>query len=139
MSMEKILTDVTRITTRVEFDLLKSHVNNLINEATRLGYLAEQGADNEYIREIARLGKIGAQYESEFLNLPIRSDNPLIAEIDKEIRKRGLSQRKAAALIGINEPTFSAIMRGKRRVSMKMAKRLFHEFEIDPKVIIEYS
>jgi antitoxin component HigA of HigAB toxin-antitoxin module len=137
--MDRILTDVTRITTRVEFDLLKSHVNNLINEATRLGYLAEQCADNEYTREIARLGKIGAQYESEFLNLPIRSDNPLIAEIDKEIRKRGLSQCKAAALIGINEPTFSAIMRGKRRVSMKMAKRLFHEFEIDPKMIIEYS
>ena len=78
--MKKILHRVTRITTDVEYDLLKNHLNSLIDEATTNGYLSEQGADNEYTREIARLGKIGALYETEVLHLPKRVVNPLVLE-----------------------------------------------------------
>ena len=137
--MEKIFSYATRITTSGEYDLLKSHLNSLINEATTNGYLSEQGADNEYTREIARLGKIGALYETEVLHLPKRTVNPLVSEIEKEIRTRGLSRIKAAELIGINEPTFSSIMCGKRHISMRMAKKLFDEFKINPELIIKYS
>ena len=137
--MEKIFSYVTRITTSGEYDLLKSHLNSLINEATINGYLSEQGADNEYTREIARLGKIGALFETEVLHLPKRATNPLVLQIEKEIRTRGLSQSKAAKLVGVNEPTFSSIMHGKRHISMRMAKKLFDEFKIDPELIIRYS
>ena len=99
--MEKIFRDVTRLTTNVEYDLLKSHLNNLIDEATTNGYLSEQGADNEYTREISRLGKIGAMYETEVLHLPKRTVNPLVLEIEKGIRTRGLYQSKTAKLIGV--------------------------------------
>ena len=111
--MEKIFNDETRITTIVEYDLLKSHLNNLIDEATTNGYLSEQEADNEYIREIARLGKIGALFETEVLHLPKRAINPLVSKRDKETKTRGLSRRKATELISINEPAFSNIMYGK--------------------------
>ena len=137
--MEKIFNDVTRITTSVEYDLLKSHLNSLIDEATINGYLSEQGSDNEYVREIARLGKIGALFETEVLCLPKRTVNPLVFEIEKEIRTRGLSRRKAAELIGVKEPTFSSIMLGKRHITMRMAKILFNEFKINPELIIKYS
>ena len=69
--MHVILKGVDRITTSVEFDLLKSHIEILITEATENGYLATQGADNIYTREIARLAKIGALYEDEFLDLSV--------------------------------------------------------------------
>jgi antitoxin component HigA of HigAB toxin-antitoxin module len=137
--MEKIFCNATRITTDEEYDLLKSHINNLIDEATTNGCLSEQGADNEFTHEIARLGKIGALYETEVLHLPKRAINPLVLEIEKEIKTRGLSQRKAAELIGVNEPTFLNIMRGKRYISMRMAKKLFNEFKINPELIIKYS
>ena len=137
--MEKLFCDVTGITTDVEYDLLKSHLNSLIDEATANGHFSEQGADNEYVREIARLGKIGALYETQALNLPKRAVNPLVLEIEKEIRVRGLSQSKAAKLIGINEPTFLSIMHGKRHISMRTAKRLFNEFKINPELILKYS
>ena len=130
---------MTRITTDEEYGLLKSHINRLIDEATISGNLSKQGADNKYTREIARLGKMGAQYETEFLHLPIRTVNPLVLEIEKEIKNRGLSQVKAAEIIGVNEPTFSNIMNGKRHISMRMAKRLFNEFKINPELIIKYS
>ena len=64
----------------MEYDMLKSHINALIDKATINGYLSEQGADNDFTREIARLGKIGALYETEVLNLPKRCTNPLVLE-----------------------------------------------------------
>jgi antitoxin component HigA of HigAB toxin-antitoxin module len=137
--MEKIFCNVSRIATDEEYDLLKSRINSLIVEATTSGYLSKQGADNEFTREIARLGKMGAMYETEVLHLPKRAINPLVLEIEKKIKIRGLSQGRAAEIIGINEPTFSNIMRGKRHISMRMAKKLFNEFEINPELLIKYS
>ena len=137
--MEKILEGVTRIKTGEEYEYLKSRINELIDEATHKGYLSIQGADNEYTREISRLGKIGALYETEVLCLPKRTVTPLVIEIEQVIRNRGLSQRKAAELIGVNEPTFLSIMRGKRHISMRMAKKLFNEFKINPELLLKYS
>jgi len=71
--MEKIFGNATRITSEKEYNLLKIHLNGLIGEATINGYLSELGADNEYTREIARLGKMGALYETEVLRLPKRN------------------------------------------------------------------
>jgi len=137
--MEKFFCNTTRITTDEEYDLLKNHINRLIDKATANGYLSEQEADNEYTREIARLGKIGAMYETVVLHLPKRVVNPLVLEIEKEIKTRGLSHIRAAELIGVKEPTFLKIMRGKRHLSMRMAKNLFNEFNINPELIIKYS
>ena len=80
--MEKIFFGVTRITTDEEYDLLKNHINGLIDKATTNGYLSEPGADNEFTREIAMLGRIGALYETEVLHLPKRAVKPLVLEIE---------------------------------------------------------
>jgi hypothetical protein len=69
--MQAILKEINRITTPIEFELLKYHIEILINEATEKGFLATQGANNVYTQEIARLAKIGARYEDEYLNLTI--------------------------------------------------------------------
>ena len=95
--MEKIFYGITRITTDEEYALLKSHVNALIYEATTNGYLSEHDADNEFTREIARLGKIGALYETEVLRLPKRTVNPLF--IEKKVRPRRLTQKMAAEIM----------------------------------------
>ena len=71
--MEKIFGNATRITSEKEYSLLKIRLNMLIDEATANGYLSELGADNDYTREIARLGKMGALYETEVLRLPKRN------------------------------------------------------------------
>jgi hypothetical protein len=73
--MQSILRDVDRITTPIEFELLKCHIDSLINEATEKGYLATQGANNIYTREIARFAQIGARYEDEFLNLTVGKEH----------------------------------------------------------------
>jgi antitoxin component HigA of HigAB toxin-antitoxin module len=136
--MKKILEGVTRITTPIEFDLLMNHIETLISEATEGGYFSDPDESNEYTQGIARLGKIGARYEDEFLCLSING-NPLISEIEQVLQYRGLTQKKAAELMGVTEPTFSDVIRGKKSITMRMAKRLFSELNIDPQTIIQYA
>ena len=136
--MKTILDGVTRITTPIEFNLLMNHIDTLIHEATKGGYLSNPDERNEYTQEIARLGKIGARYEDEFLNLSINR-NPLINEIEHALKSLELTQKKAAEMMGVTEPTFSDLLRGKKRITMRIAKRLFSELHIDPQMIIQYS
>jgi plasmid maintenance system antidote protein VapI len=55
------------------------------------------------------------------------------------MEKRHLKQRQTAELLDVNESTFSLIMTGKRNVSMRMAKRLYKELNIDPRIILEFA
>jgi plasmid maintenance system antidote protein VapI len=52
---------------------------------------------------------------------------------------RNLKQKELARMLGINEPTLSQIMVGKRAVSMRTAKRLHKYLNIDAKILIEYA
>jgi len=92
--MKKILEGVTRITTRIEFDLLMNHIDTLIRDATKGGYFSNPDESNEYTQEIARLGKIGALYEDEFLNLSIKIAN----ETELPPKPRYLRRKKTKEL-----------------------------------------
>jgi len=61
-----------KLTSRKQYDDTKVRVEALIAEATAKGML-EPEMDNEYTREIARLSKLMASYEDEYLGiLPLR-------------------------------------------------------------------
>ena len=65
--MEKKFENITSINDRVTFDNANVYVDALIHEATTNGSLDEQSADNEYTREIGRLGTMCADYESKYI------------------------------------------------------------------------
>lgn len=138
--MEKKFLDTIEIHTPELYKQISDYTEALINEATANGNLNEQGADNEYTRELARVGSLCAEYESlymKFKNLKFKS--PLVISIEKEMEKRHIKQRQTAKLLDVKESTFSQIMTGKRPVSMRMAKRLYKELNIDPRLILEFS
>ncbi len=138
--MKKKYENISEITTSELYEESKSYVNDLIDEATKKGCLAEPEADNEYTREIGRVGAMCADYENNYMKFKhIKVKSPLILEIEKEMQKRALKQRQTAALLDVKESTFSQIMTGKRPVSMRMAKKLYELFHIDPKLILEYA
>lgn len=135
------LQTLTEIETKEQYDIIRNRIDKLIEEATGKGVL-ESDADNEYVREIGRLGILGARYEKEhiqFKHLKIREKSPLIKNIEDTMYAKDLKQKDVAELIGINEPTLSQIMCGKRPISMRIAKRLYHSLQIDPKLIVEYA
>ncbi|NDV59162.1 hypothetical protein [Bacteroides sp. 519] len=63
--MMKDLT-INCISTREQYDIIRSRLNELITEATKQRML-EPGMDNEYIREIGRLAKMSADYEDKYM------------------------------------------------------------------------
>ena len=138
--MIKKFEDITIIDNRELYDKVSAYGDALIDEATANGALAEQDADNEYTREIGRVGVMCADYESAYMTFKcLKFKSPLVTGIEKELANRALKQREAAEMLNIKESTFSQIIRGKRPVSMQMAKRLYKVFNIDPKLILEYA
>ena len=138
--MEKKFNNITEIHTPELFKKVSEYTDALIDEATANGSLDVQGTDNEYTREIGRVGLMCADYESmymKFENLKFKS--PLVISIENEMEKRHIKQRQTAELLDVKESTFSQIMTGKRHVSMRMAKRLYKELNIDPGLILEFS
>jgi antitoxin component HigA of HigAB toxin-antitoxin module len=140
--MEKIFENTKELTTREDYDKAMSYVKKLINEATANGALSDPEADNEYIREIGRIGNLCAVYEDtkiEFQHLTVRKKSPLIRSIEDEMYSRNIKQKELSDMLGINEPTLSQIMRQKRPISMRMAKKFHKSLNIDPKLIIDYA
>lgn len=132
-----IYKNINCITTREQYDEIRTRVDELIKEATQKGML-EPNADNEYIREIARLAKLSASYEDNYLNiLPLRVKNPLIKAIEDYFYSKNMKRKEAAAALGLNESVFSQIMNGKRKISTVLAKKLYTDLKIDANLILE--
>ena len=138
--MKKKFIDVTEIHTPELYKQVTEYTDALIDEATKNGWLDEQAETNEYTLEIGRVGGLCADYESMYMKFEhIKFKSPLLVSIEKEMEKRHIKQRQTAVLLDVKESTFSQIMSGKRPVSMRMAKRLYKELNIDPGLILEFS
>ena len=78
--MEKIFENTLKISTRENYETVLSQVKKLIIEATENGALDDPEADNDYIREIGRLSRLGAEYENEYIkfeHIKVRKKAPL--------------------------------------------------------------
>jgi plasmid maintenance system antidote protein VapI len=135
------LENIKKVETKEQYESVRVRVNELIREASEKGML-ESEYDNEYTREIGRLSYLGAVYENEYMkfeHLNIRKKTPLIKNIEDEMYRRNITQKELAKMIGINEPALSQIIRGRKSISMRTAKRLHRYLNIDPKIIIDYA
>ena len=140
ITMTKKFENITFIDNRNLYDKVSAYGDALIDVATANGALAEQDADNEYTREISRVGIMCADYESMYMTFKhLKFKSPLVVSIENELSKRELKQREAAEMLNVKESTFSQIIRGRRPISMQMAKRLYKVFNIDPKLILEFA
>lgn len=138
--MEKQFLNLTEITDKKTFTEVRAYFEELIQYATKNGYLAELDANNEYTQELGRIGIMIADYESIYMTFKhLKVKSPLLVTIEKEMRKKDLNQRQTAELLEVKENTFSQIMNGKRQITMRMAKKLYEKLKIDPKTIIEFA
>ncbi|MDR3141300.1 MAG: helix-turn-helix domain-containing protein [Tannerellaceae bacterium] len=138
--MKKQFADITEINNEMLYNKVLAYQESLIKEATGNGALDAPDADNEYTQEIGRIGVMCASYETNYMKFEhIRFKTPLQESIERELEARHLKQKQAAELLDVKESTFSQIITGKRPVSMQMAKKLYKVFNIDPKLILEYS
>jgi HTH-type transcriptional regulator/antitoxin HigA len=135
------LKNIKKVKTEEQYEAVRVRVDELIREASEKGML-ESEYDNEYTREIGRLSYLGAIYENEYMkfeHIKVRGKSPLIKQIEDEMYSRNIKQKELAEMLGINEPALSQIIRGKRSISMRTAKKLHKSLHIDPKLIIDYA
>ena len=79
--MIKKFENITLIENRELYDLVSAYGDALIDEATANGALAELNADNEYTREIGRVGVMCADYESMYMTFRhLEFKLPLVVE-----------------------------------------------------------
>lgn len=136
--MEFRFKEMVEIADKKTFDQVKAYSEKLLKYATVNGYLANPESDNEFTRELGRIGIMLADYESIYTDFELlKVKNPLLVTIEKEMRKKGLNQRKTAEILDIKENTFSQVISGKRNISMKLAKKLHSALGIDAGLIIE--
>jgi antitoxin component HigA of HigAB toxin-antitoxin module len=135
--MKKMLEDVSKITTKEEYDMLNTYLENLIWEATVDGHLATSDPNNKYRREIGRLSRLCGMYEAEYMTFDF-GEPPLVKSVKKEMAIRGLRQRDAAKLLGVPELSFLQFLNGKRKLSFEFAQKLYKTLNIDPNTILNY-
>ncbi len=128
-----------KLTTRKEYDGIKSKVEHLIAEATEKGML-EPDAENEYTLKISELCKLMADYEDNYLNMyPLHSKTPLIESIENYFNLHDMLPKDGAKLLDVKESFLEQVMAGKRKITMPLAKRLHSKMGINADLILEFA
>ena len=81
--MQKIFKNTSELTTPKDYEIALAYVKRLIAEASLNGALTNPEADNDYVREIGRVGHLCAAYENtymQFEHLSIKRRAPKVLE-----------------------------------------------------------
>ena len=81
--MQKIFENSSELTTPKEYEIALAYVKRLITEASLNGALTNPEADNDYVREIGRIGHLCATYENaymQFEHLSIKRRAPKVLD-----------------------------------------------------------
>ncbi|MDR2233772.1 MAG: hypothetical protein LBE56_11740 [Tannerella sp.] len=88
------------IETRELYDVISAYGDALIDEATENGSLADPDADNEYTREIGRVGIMCADYESIYMTFShLKFKKPVINGVENDFSKESIRQLETAEIL----------------------------------------
>jgi HTH-type transcriptional regulator/antitoxin HigA len=128
--------EAQKIKTEKDYRNICSSMDLLIDKGTKLGdmELLSVTDKNEYVR----LSALARNWEKIHYPHPIPV-NPLIARIQERMAEQNLKQRDAAKLLGIDEARMSEILRGKRPISMRLAKNLHKSLHIEADILLDFA
>ncbi|MBS6269036.1 MAG: helix-turn-helix domain-containing protein [Tannerella sp.] len=86
--------------------------------------------------EFTRLGYMIKEWEDIHYPTPIIV-SPLVKKIEERMSALNLKQRDTAKLLGISEGRMSELLSGKRKVSIRVAKRLRDSLNINSDFILD--
>lgn len=108
-------------------------VMQIIDTYLQRGFDNLSAAENE---ELKRLSEMAEVYEDKHYHFPYKPET-LQEMIELKMFERKLKQKELAALLGVSAPRLSEIMRGKRKVNIDFAKRLYQKLSIDAGFILQ--
>lgn len=89
--------------------------------------------------ELAQLSELAEAYEDSIPLMPIKVPQTIAEMIEFKMYEKKMKQRDMARLLEVPETRLSEVLRGKRRVSMDLAKTLRTKLKIDADFILEHA
>ena len=84
--------------------------------------------------ELETISDLVADYEEKYLPVAIPS---LIDVIKLRMQEQGLKQKDLAELLGTTTSRISEYIRGKRELTLQMAKKVHKQLDIDADIILQ--
>ena len=97
---------------------------------------ADYAADPAKKQQLIELRDAIDAYENDHAPDPPQT---LAGRIELEMFKRHLKQHQLAALLRISPSRLSEVLRGRRKVNLDLAKRLYKELQIPAEFILEVA
>jgi HTH-type transcriptional regulator/antitoxin HigA len=127
---------MTSITTETEYQQVRAAVESYLQQATRGGGFASLSETED--RELLRLSHLMKAYEEVHFPMPTQPKT-LKGMIELKMFERNLKQKDLAELLEIEAPRVSELLRGKRRVSIDVARQLYRKLGIPADFILEHA
>lgn len=90
---------------------------------------------HDHLEEINALGELIEKYEIAHGHTP-DAPSTLRDILEVEMFKRKLKQRGLAELLGLHETRLSELLKGKRKMTIDVARSLYSKLNIDPATIL---
>lgn len=127
---------ITHIQTEADYRQVQAEVETYLQKATQGGGFASLSEEDD--RELLRLSHLMKAYEEEHFPMPSQP-RTLTGMIELRMFERKLKQKDLAELLGVETPRVSELLRGKRRVSIDMARQLYKKLGIPAEFILEHA
>ena len=125
---------LTKIITEDDYKATDNALQAIIKKGASLGGM-DFLPDSDKM-EFTRLGYMIKEWEDIHYPTPIIV-SPLVKKIEERMSALNLKQRDTAKLLGISEGRMSELLSGKRRVSIRIAKRLRDSLNINSDFILD--
>jgi HTH-type transcriptional regulator/antitoxin HigA len=120
---------VTRITTKKEY----KHVMSVIDKLMLKG---EANLSKSELKEIERLSAMAEAWEDKYDPLkPVT----IAGMIELKMFENRMKQRELAIKLGISATRLNEVLRGKRKVNIDLAKKLYEKLNIPADFILKHA
>lgn len=96
-----------------------------------------QGLSSEEQEDLHHLSLMAEAWEDNIPLMPIRQPQTLVEMIELKMYERKLKQKDLAKLLEISTSRLSEVLKGRRRVNIDLANRLYLKLNIEPQFILE--
>jgi len=126
---------ITKIRTEEEYGKVMQMVEGFLSKATKGGgFHTLSDAES---KELKKLSLLAEKWEDSIPLMPIRQPETIPEMIELKMFQLKLKQKDLAELLNIAPSRLSEVLKGKRKINMDLAKRLFEKLKIDPEFILK--
>ena len=124
-------------TNHTEYQQLMARIETFLQKATKAGGF--DALTPEESDELTQMSELAEAYEDSIPLMPIKVPQSIAEMIEFKMYEKKMKQRDMARLLEVPETRLSEILRGKRRVSMDLAKTLHKKLKIDADFILQHA